>query len=327
MVYAACMFLPFHYFNAEFPMWKSKLEVLADQGEHHNFIIGDSRAIAGIDPKLLGDGYYNLALGGGTPMEGYYMVKKMLANNKRIDTIVVSYAPLHFEQSEMFWDRQLKYGFYNPSDIQEIFNDLNIENELFWNYDGETVYDESDRYGYMQKAYLNYYKFPMQLRPELSKSLLLRGYTNYNVYSEIKSRRGSYDFGRAKESHDLNVEARRQTFRPKQIISKSLEMLFDLAKNNDIKVMYSMMPMNKASFMVLSEAYRDGVIRFEENLRVNYPEVEFWSSPLSYYEDSLFGDSSHLNKLGRQKYTLELKAHLSQGHSAQKAPVTSIQFD
>ncbi|WP_420321449.1 hypothetical protein [Flagellimonas sp.] len=327
LMYLICLFLPFHYFNAEYPMWKSKMEVMESKNNFSNFIIGDSRVIAGIDPDDLGSNYYNLALGGGTPMEGYYSLKRMLNANKKIDTIIVSYGPLHFEQSEMFWDRQVKYNFYSLDEIDDIFNSLNTENETFWEYEGASNFKESEKGSLIRKAYKTYFKFPTELRTELSKSFLLRGYTNYTVYNEIKNRRGCFDFGRAAHSNALNVEAQRTAFRPKKVLISSLERLFKLAQKNKVAVMYVSLPMNRTSYNALDAEYRNGVEQMDDYLKQNHPYVKFINPVLMSYEDSYFGDASHLNKKGREKFTFELKKWVSKKLFHSDNSLTRLEFE
>nr|WP_298793909.1 hypothetical protein [uncultured Allomuricauda sp.] len=326
LMYLICLFLPFHYFNAEYPMWKSKMEVMEAENEFSNLIIGDSRAIAGVNPNELGPNYYNLALGGGTPMEGYYSLKRMLEAGKKVDTIIVSYAPIHFEQSEMFWDRQVKYNFYDLEEIDEIFNQMNTNNEIFWAYDGEKNFEESEKSNLFRRAYKTYFKFPTELRTELSKSFLLRGYTNYGVYKEIKNRRGCFDFGRAQFSNDLNVEAKRIEFSPKTVLITSLEKMFQLAKNNQIMVMYASLPMNRTSFDALSDEYRKGVEQMDARLKRKHPEVEFINPALVYYDDVYFGDASHLNKKGRERFTFELKQFVTKSLFEPQNTLTGLEF-
>ncbi|WP_190810944.1 hypothetical protein [Flagellimonas sp. S3867] len=327
LMYLICLFLPFHYFNAEYPMWKSKMEVMESNNTFSNLIIGDSRVIAGINPDALGSNYYNLALGGGTPMEGYYSLKRMLEAGKKVDTIVVSYAPIHFEQSEMFWDRQVKYNFYNLDEIDEIFSELNTENEIFWTYEGDKNFEESEKNTLIRRAYKTYFKFPTELRTELSKSFLLRGYTNYNVYQEIKNRRGCFDFGRADFSNDLNVEAKRIDFSPKKVLISSLEKMFALAEKNSVTVMYVSLPMNRTSYRALSDEYREGVKQMDRALKRKHPEVEFINPALVYYDDTYFGDASHLNKKGREKFTFELKQYVSKTLFESQNSLTGLEFD
>lgn len=328
LLYVICLFLPFHYFNAEYPMWLSKMEIMDNDQTYDNLMIGDSRVIAGLDPEVFGDDYYNLALGGGTPMEGYFMLKNMLAANKKIDTILVSYAPIHFEQSEMFWDRQLKYQFYDFEDIHEIFEELNNKNEIFWEYEGDKFFANDEREKFIRKSYLTYLKSPMELRTELGKSLLLRGYSNYQVYDQIKAQRGYYDFGKKAFSNELNVEAKRERFLPKEIIVLCLEKMFDLAKKNNIKVVYLSLPMNKTSYNALSCSYKKGVVEMHYRLNKKFPEVQFNDQGIVYYEDDFFGDSSHLNKEGRKKYSQEIKTRLASDYNSDSNQfITAMQFE
>ncbi|MFI2743091.1 hypothetical protein ACG2LH_10155 [Zhouia sp. PK063] len=309
-VYAICLLLPFHYFNGEYPMWKHKMNIVKQHSNYRNYVLGDSRAIAGLDAHILGEQYYNLALGGGTPMEGYYQLRKSIESGKKIDTLIISYAPIHFEQSEMFWDRQVKYNFYSLADVQEIFNILNSGNEIFWEYDGEKYYSNADLKKWQQKAFFIHYKSPITLRTELSKSFLLRGISNYKVYQEISDRKGSFDFGKAAVSHELNVEAQRTHFEPKNIILNSLKNTFALAKAHQIQVIYVSAPMNETSYNALHEPYKNGVLTMYAELQKEFPEVIFKDNGLVFYNDQFFGDPSHLNQNGRNKFTLETKKHL-----------------
>ena len=67
------------YNSPEYPMWKSKMDYISTNTNNHNIIIGDSRALVSFSPKQLDDNYYNLAVGGGTPIEG--LPKKHLKNS------------------------------------------------------------------------------------------------------------------------------------------------------------------------------------------------------------------------------------------------------
>lgn len=310
-IYIICLAFPFHYFNSEYPMWVNKMEMAKNKSDYHNFILGDSRAIAGIDPTLLGSSYYNLALGGGTPMEGYFQLQKFLNTGQKIDTLVMSYAPIHFEQSEMFWDRQVKYDFYDLKDVNTIFSNINNQNEAFWEYDKNTTYSKDDKEKWLRKAFFTHYKSPLTLRAELSKSLLLRGYSNYQVYEDIKNRKGSYDFGTADFSHDLNIEAKRDDFKPKQVLLDCLKKTFDLAKEHNITVIYVNLPMNQTSYSSLKPGYKKGVLAMYGHLRTEFPEVLFKDNGLIYYNDEFFGDASHLNKSGRTKFSQETKKELN----------------
>lgn len=321
-----CQFLPMHYFNGEYPLWVDKMEVLDEPGEYSNFIFGDSRAIAGIDPRELGDHYYNLALGGGTPMEGYFMLRRLLENGNRVDTLIISYAPLHLEQSEMFWDRQMKYRFYDLADAREIFRELNQLNEEFWKYDDARLYTDSKRGSHIRQAYANFLRWPGTLRPELSKSLFLRGAQNLQIRAEVARRKGNFDFGRAKASHGLNVEAQREEFRPKRVIREALEQLLTMAGENNIHVVYTLLPVNATSYNHMTENYKAEVARYHSELAEMFPKVVFRETELKYFEDTCFGDASHVNTKGRERFMQGLLADLK-GRKPDPSRFTSLSFE
>ena len=76
MVTIFLSFCKMFYNGNEYPMWRAKFEYVLKTHSSENIIIGDSRALAGIIPEIIGDDYYNLSYGGGTPIEGYFLLKK-----------------------------------------------------------------------------------------------------------------------------------------------------------------------------------------------------------------------------------------------------------
>ena len=289
-------------------MWISKMEITNSEHLYKNIIIGDSRAIAAFKPEILGNTYYNLALGGGSPIEGYYILKKVLKQQNKIDTLIVSFAPFHLEKADSFWERSLKFGFLNFKEIDEIFYEFNDSNEVFWEFNDSTYYP-NDIYSYLFHAYLNRIKFPTKVRPELAKSLFLRGAINEKVYEEIKVNRGYYNFGREEKSSQLNSEAKRNKFRSKSIMIESLEKLFTLAKENDIAVVFQATPMNKASYDALNPDYVKDYNILMADLSFKHDEVDFYGA-VFFYEDIFFGDPSHLNIRGTNKFSEEIKNKL-----------------
>ena len=69
-----CMLFPENYLDGEYAMYRQQQDYV--QGKTGTaarvLIVGDSRTKAGMDPALLWEGSYNIALGGTTPIEGYY---------------------------------------------------------------------------------------------------------------------------------------------------------------------------------------------------------------------------------------------------------------
>ena len=75
-----CMLFPENYLDGEYAMYRQQQDYV--QGKTGTaarvLIVGDSRTKAGMDPALLWEGSYNIALGGTTPIEGYYALKEYI---------------------------------------------------------------------------------------------------------------------------------------------------------------------------------------------------------------------------------------------------------
>ncbi len=66
------------FLDAEYGMWSANQEMTRTCSHGDIVILGDSRAKAGLVPSVMGSKVANFALGGGTAIEAYYLVERML---------------------------------------------------------------------------------------------------------------------------------------------------------------------------------------------------------------------------------------------------------
>ena len=293
----------------DYPIWMSKIDYMNSTFDATTLIIGDSRAVAGIEPREMGDNYYNLAFGGGSPLDGYFTLKKIVENNNDIDLIVVSYAAFHLGWCETFFDRSIKFKYLSPNDFNYIFDTLNSNNSKFW-LEGNIEGDYLSNLMAKQKCHLIQRGWPPYYRREMRQ--LLKGSKfefNQTIYTEISKSKGFYSYGKAEFSDDLNQEANVKEFIVQDFNSQCLDSIFCIAQNNDIKVTYQCMPINEASYNCLTETFVNGYNLFFENLKTKYPQVDFRHEMLPY-DNSYFGDKNHLNTIGRIKFTKELLEYI-----------------
>lgn len=299
--------IPFHYFNREYPIWRSKIDFINDSNDNFvNLLIGDSRLMAAVNPKILGEKYYNLALVGGTPIEGYYQLKRLLRNNKPINILILSYAPFHLEGAD-YWERAIKFGFYGEDDLYEIFDCKYLEGNEFW-VEHDLVHN---KLLYKPISELMLLKFPYFFRSDLSKSFLLRGAKNHKKYNEIKKNNGYALLGKDTISNGFNYEAERNFFKANKVISYYLEKLLHLATENNIKVYYIQTPFNEASYNFSSLDYLKRYNSYLNNLAKQNPKVIFKERSIYYYPDDQFCDPSHMNERGAKKFSNQLKGYLT----------------
>ncbi|MEI6752098.1 MAG: hypothetical protein WCK78_02925 [Paludibacter sp.] len=295
--------------TAEYPMWKSKFDYIEKNHTSKNIIIGDSRAIAGFVPKLLSKNYYNFALGGGTPIESYYILKKYLEKQK-LDTVIISFSPVHLERSIVFFERTLKFNFISTKYISEV---LAVSKELNDNFpdslNGYKGFEfSSDYLLFKSKTYLIKYKFPTYYINDFRGSLYKPMYfTNKIVYNEINDRCGNYDFGRKDSATGLNYEAlEKRTFRNSRVMDYYLKKILKLITENNIKAYYIVAPFNRGSYEQLDTCYVKKYNSYFEGLKYQYKNV-VWKNNIFFYENNCFGDPSHLNYRGQLKFSNYVK--------------------
>ncbi|MCG1036559.1 hypothetical protein [Polaribacter sargassicola] len=284
------------------------------ENSYKNFIIGDSRAEAGIKPNLIDTKLLNLSLGGSSSIEGYFILKEMLDKNIKIDTLIVSYGATHFLSSEHFFSHSLKLSLLKFKNVNEVFNDLNEDKLTFWKPRKEQrQMSNLENTLTILKSYLILLKWPLYYQTEITNSKFLRGNKNNLFYEDVVKNKGYHLYGKEKSSSDLNEEAKGNLnkFTPNLAISNALIKLLDLAKNNNIKVFYINVPFNETSYKNVSLDFKSSYNKYFATLKSKYPNFIF-NSDLSYYKDGYFGDKSHLNDRGASKFSLIVNQKLKQ---------------
>ncbi|MEY3442809.1 MAG: hypothetical protein RLZZ519_1090 [Bacteroidota bacterium] len=122
------------YLGPEYSRWETVFSHIAEVKEAKqpvNLVIGDSRPEMGLASKHLRA--WNYALGGTSPVEGYYMLQQLQA--VPIDTLYLSYSPFHFHFQDCFHTRSEYFGFIDPDYIQEVEDlSLALKDTVFqWN--------------------------------------------------------------------------------------------------------------------------------------------------------------------------------------------------
>tara|TARA_B110000211_G_scaffold228403_1_gene284566 strand:+ start:1630 stop:2547 length:918 start_codon:yes stop_codon:yes gene_type:complete len=287
--------------SEDYPMWKSKIEYLEKNITEYNIILGDSRAVAGFAPKEYNERYYNFALGAGTPIESYFILKRLL-DKKTPKKVIISFSPLHFFQHQAFYDFTLNFNFFQEyKELVEVLNLAFKYNDIFFKNDLNKSNDLSNIYKFKTYSEALCYYFnilPIKL-PEL-KTLIYMPTTfisNKLVYEKITNNKGQHFYGTLNTSNGKNRESALDTFIPSPVLSHYFIQILELAKDNNIKVYYISTPFNKSSYQQTSEQYIKGYNNYIEKIKTHYPEV-YWNEELYHYPDSCFGDASHVNEKG-----------------------------
>lgn len=302
---------PFGYMDNEYPSWKYSKDVVSGKINPYNtdgptaylgdiqrgtrVIIGDSRAMADLVPSYFSDDTVNLAIGGGTSIEMYYTLKEYIENVGIPEEAIIMFAPFHYSIIDNFNERTV---YFNYLSIKELY-------DLYASAEGavsETLIKEN----YGEDIINAKLRTPFKFLPALINS---KGFNRYSsnkaIYSELVESKGHDQFGEADGCSDLNYETtyeKMHTTGDAVLLDMYFGKLLSLCRENKIKVIVSVPPMNYSSYSNLKESY---ILDFSEYLHYYsclYPEFTFEEN-ITYMDDIYFGDASHLNKAGAEKFT------------------------
>lgn len=288
-----CALFPMWYLDEEYAMYRQQKDYITKSGDDNRvLIIGDSRTKAGMIPSELSDGCYNLALGGTTPIEGYYTLKEYLEHHPAPEYVVVAYAPMHYMDVDALWTRNIYFHVMNEEDAGELFG-IAAEYEKH-----ENILIEHYRLEYAMYRFYMPNKYCTALK---NAGFIGRHASNVEKYSQVSDRRGQNYFGLADGSGDINGEAKESDFISSDIITYYMQRLFDLCQENNIQVVVEQLPMNETSRAILTEDFKTHYRDYMYELAITNPTVRIFGDFYMYPND-YFGDADHLNPVGAQAY-------------------------
>lgn len=292
-----CRFFPMYYLDDEYAMYRQQKDYVTGQlntgeADADVLVLGDSRTKAGFKPSLLWENTYNIALGGGTPIEGYYSLKEYLQNHETPQTVVMAYAPMHYMDVDTLWTRSVYFHTLSEADFRDLteraaeFED--VQNILIEDYKTEYL---------MYKYYM-----PNKYATALKKSaFVMRHEKTSQKYDMAVEFEGYSTYGTAEQSGDINGEAKVSDFADSDIITWYLEETFALCEEYGIRVVLEQTPMNETSYRILTPEFKASYRSYMQGLSEAYPDVEIYPDFYCYPNDC-FGDADHLNAHGVEVY-------------------------
>lgn len=296
---------PMYYMAVEYSMWQEEKEYVKAGKDADVLILGDSRAKSGIIPQILGDGgslendsIYNAAIGGATPIEMYYAYQTYLKNHVAPKKAIIIFAPYHMCDIDN-WEQTLYYNYLNP-------------------YQEALVYKDALRFSEDKIAYkwalcsmLSYkLRFPNKyLSAQYNAGFVGRYQDNIDKKNSVIMDLGYTEFGKDAGNSGLSYEVHHEIFDYSDMVVFYYEKLLDLMEKSGTEVYIIQSPVNEESFAAITEDFKDGYAKMLKSITDNkgfYVETELFP-----YEDKYFGDNNHLNRMGAEKFTTEIKDKLN----------------
>ncbi len=280
------------YLGAEYARWETvfeKISTLRAAKQPVNLVLGDSRPEMGLASEHLNA--YNLALGGTSPVEGYYMLRQM--QDIPIDTLYLSYSPFHFHSQDCFHTRAEYFGFIPADYIAEVLALSRNIGDTAYQWNNWVWLDDLDK------------NFPSPwVQRQLRYLPALRGLDNYRWYfqeraasqARMETHQLSYLFASDICPSDTSVqeyylERNAGGFFPNGVNAHYFTELLKEVGRRQIHLVWINMPLNKAIRQPSQHYYAD----FEAWLRPQLPPMTPYF-PLSFQDACDFKDFSHLDE-------------------------------
>lgn len=281
-------------------------------------ILGDSLAITAFLPELLSDGTIDLGIAGSSPVEGYATLRNYLAHNQAPTDVFVTYMDYHLAQDSFVWTQSGQVNFLTWNDYREIKEQLdNTEGELDTDIPMDAYWQEVLEYKlYLPGKYITpILKSFTDDRASNNRELLDR-------YDMLMGRTGmvTTDF----TWNDVLVYT---NFSVSRLNSYYYKKLFDLCKDNDIRLHILKLPL--ASVNYYEEDYLAQIKGYYMTMTEGYDNIEFVFYPATYPLEFYF-DAYHMNQYGAKAFSLQLKEEYPQlfgDYTATARQMEAIDYD
>ena len=294
IIWLSAWFLPEErYMDGEYPYWKQQKDYIMSNGDKSEILLlGDSRVKTGIIPKDMGNNVYNLALGGGTPIEMYYTLKNYLIHHPKPTAVIIAFGPIHYENIICYWNRALYFHYLDDDYILEVDKIMDSD-EKSDNTSYEYMYHLPSVYAKPIKNYL--------LHPKTGD----RTEINNSTYKKALDSKGRLflKYNLRKKTHVSSYEAKQnQDFKLLPCLDHYINMILTLCKEESIPVYIDQLPMGKEGHQILSSnGYFESYKKYMNSLAEKYDIPVEDEIPL--FENQYFTDNSHLNDEGAKILT------------------------
>lgn len=277
---------PYYVWNRE--ECAKKLEVTYDV-----VILGDSTSNGAYLPEFLSDQSLNLALGGTTPAENYYVLYNYLQNNEAPKVCYISYADAHLVAEDCYWDRTVYFHLLGFQQAKEI-------------YDRAVFYQEESitSAGGYQKLVEEYLWWPGQYMPSLLNSGIngrreqfKMSYDNVDLHRGAYITRGGYENGTTSENDN-------ETFVINPLFDEYYKKTIELCNQYHIQVRLVKLPVSPS--YRYQQSYIEGFDSYYDALKNTYPgiTVDWIKDGFDQYD---FVDIHHMNYHGAKKFSEQIK--------------------
>lgn len=290
---------PLGFMDQEAPyyMWNRRMTNTAQEKTYDTVILGDSVANAAYIPEILSDTTINLALGGTTPIENYYILKDWLANNQVPNVCYISFMDHHFLEEDCFWQRTMYSHRFKMGQIMGI-----LEKAVQYKEDSIIQND----------FVMDLISYELRLPNKYITSLMNAGfnqrYEGNAAELQLTDLHGGRYIGRSVYGGEMPDGIVFSDFRVEPIFDEYYRKIIQLCMEKQIQIHIVKLPLPEGE--EFTEEYVRDFEGYYESLKNSFPGITVDWFPA--YDKDGFCDASHMNTHGALRFSKEIKALYSE---------------
>jgi len=280
-----------------------------EPGDRLNVILGDSRSELRVNARELG--FVNLSFAGATPVEGFYVLDKLVERGAKIEKLIISYGPFHIFSQDTFHPRTRYFALIDSKFSEDVLAEaveLGDEQYLNYNWPALEVLDEhlfwlpnaiklrmvnvltiDETFSSVARAFIENYAAPRSA--EAASGQVFEKLYSVGVPDFINTEPASPEAANPTAESPIN--------------ERYLGRLVELARSRNMKLSYLVMPFNK------DVAHPDAGYYDKYYSVLRSAGLAHCVNPAVWWPNELFIDSHHLNASGVARFNDGLAGRLS----------------
>lgn len=285
------------YADPEIPnYWWNRQITNTKQDKYYSAIaIGDSSCNSAYMPEAISDSFLNLAQGGTSTVDAYYVLKEYLENNDAPTDVFFSFHESHLNYSEVYWEKIMpSHRFSLAENFEIISNAKRFDDETYG--PGGAYADAIGYEFYFPSKYItSFINAKGNQRKEGNEEVL-----------QIIERHGGRYTALGKAEFETSDTRDYKNYSAAPLYYYYLEQTIDLCEQNDIRLHFVKPPLPENS--LLFEEYIESVFDFYDELLKGHNNVDFtWDVENRCYSNQEFCDEIHVNNDGAYRFSTFIK--------------------
>lgn len=307
LVWVYVVTCPMAYMDRDYPLAVAKAELAAQCLPDDVAVFGDSRAVVGIMPQVMHIRVTNLAAPGATPIENYFLIKRLLRCSTPPRLVVLAQSAAMYDEPHAFWNIYGHIGILSGAQLAQV------------KADGRRLHDDI-----LQRmphpSGVPYALLPLlyQIRfPPLYFGNLLGGYgfarERYNqaVVRNVVANSGQLSFGNAPGNSQPAGEAKMTDWKVGPLMNDYMLRTLAMLRRHHVPVAILTMPVNEATCRQMPSVVQSRLTRYLDHIQKTHPDVVMADPTIGCWPDRDYNDNAHFNEAGALAYSKQFQAKIS----------------